>query len=155
MGFSQFITNQLLTVKLGHDYQRQHCSITYSNELQDFSVFFFLRGTLYRRNGCINFGGNLFDRKLRVLVYLARVESDRRVTSPPPPHSFFPNASDQNFEIAILFKILQRSNNYAFGVDYPFSSWSRAKNYAFRVDKTPHSPQNKGCKLCKLSIVNI
>jgi hypothetical protein len=30
------------------------------------------------------------------------------------PH-FFSKSSDQNFEIAILFSIVERTNNYAFG----------------------------------------
>ena len=42
------------------------------------------------------------------------------------------------FEIAVLFKILQNLNNYRSG-----------------VDKTPNSSWGKGCKLRKLSIVNI
>ena len=35
----------------------------------------------------------------------------------PPPNPFFPNASNKNFKIAILLKIVQRSYNKNSGVD--------------------------------------
>ena len=50
---------------------------------------------------------------------------------PLPPRSFSQNVSDQNFEIAILFKIVQRSNGYASGVETsPRGSGPRAISYA-------------------------
>ena len=55
-------------------------------------------------DGRINFIGGLFDLKLKVLVPFLRVKSCQRATSPPRP--FFPNASDQNFGIVILFDIV-------------------------------------------------
>ena len=37
-----------------------------------------------------------------------------------PPHArFFPKSTDQNFEIAILFRIVENHNNYVFGDDLP------------------------------------
>ena len=35
----------------------------------------------------------------------------------PIPHSFFPEVTDQNFEIAILFSTVEKSNNYIFEDD--------------------------------------
>ena len=55
----------------------------------------------------------------------------------PLPHAFFSNTTNQNLEIAILFKTVQRSNNNAFG-----------------CDNHPSSPLGKDCRLCKLLIVN-
>jgi hypothetical protein len=46
-----------------------------------------------------------------------RVKRDWRATSPPPHASFFPSASDKNFEIAIKLKIVQKSDNKNSGVD--------------------------------------
>ena len=43
---------------------------------------------------------------------------------------FFPKSTDQNFEIAILFSIVENHNNYVFGDDL-----------------LPHSPWGRGCKL--------
>ena len=51
----------------------------------------------------------------------------------PTSHALFtPNALNPNFEIAILFKIVQRSNNYASRVDTPPpASRVRAISYSF------------------------
>ena len=37
----------------------------------------------------------------------------------PLPRSFFPKSTDQNFEMAILFHIVENHNNYVFGNDLP------------------------------------
>jgi len=45
--------------------------------------------------------------------------------------SFSPIASDQSFEIAILFKIVQRSYNHTFGLIVPIlASEARTEGYA-------------------------
>ena len=42
---------------------------------------------------------------------------------------FFSKLTDQNFEIAILFSIAEKHNNYVFGDDLlPHSSWGRSCN---------------------------
>ena len=42
------------------------------------------------------------------------------------PKKFFPKSTDQNFEIAILFRIVENPNNYVFGDDLlPPSPWGR------------------------------
>ena len=42
---------------------------------------------------------------------------------------FYRNTSNQNFEIANLFKIVKNSNNYASGVDPPPASGARTVCY--------------------------
>ena len=40
-----------------------------------------------------------------------------RASRPPPTVIFFPKSTDQNFEIAILFNIVENHNYYVFGDD--------------------------------------
>ena len=47
------------------------------------------------------------------------VKSDWRTTNNPFPHTITPNASNQNFEIAILFDEAKKSGNYVFEDDTP------------------------------------
>ena len=48
----------------------------------------------------------------------------------PLPRSFFPESTDQNFEIAILFSIVEKHNNYVFGADLlPHQSQGGAASY--------------------------
>ena len=49
---------------------------------------------------------------------------------------FLPKSLYQNFEIAILFNIVEKHNNYVF-----------------EADLLPHSPQGKGCNLQTLNFV--
>ena len=53
---------------------------------------------------------------------------------PPPTLISFPKSTDQNFEIAILFSVVEKHNNYVFGANL-----------------LPHSPQGRGCKLQTLT----
>jgi len=64
----------------------------------------------------------------RVLVPILRGQRYWGATSPPPSH--FPLVADQSLEIAILFNIVERFNNYVF-----------------EDDLAPHGPQGKGCNL--------
>ena len=41
-----------------------------------------------------------------------------RASRPPPTLIFFPKSTDQNFEIAILFNIVENHNNYVLGMTY-------------------------------------
>jgi hypothetical protein len=59
------------------------------------------------------------------------VESDWKAANTPSTPTISPNASNQNFEIAILFKVVD------FQIEIMFSRRT-----------LPHSPQGKGCKLC-------
>ena len=47
------------------------------------------------------------------------VESDWRATKPPLTPPISPNTSNKNFEIAILFNVVEKSGNYIFGDDTP------------------------------------
>ena len=62
----------------------------------------------YGRGVSINFGGGSFEWKLKVLVPSLGVNSDRRESSSPYA-IFSPKEYDRNFEITILFRIVQRS----------------------------------------------
>ena len=72
------------------------------------------------------------ERKLKVLVPFL---SDQKIGGQIDPLSrlYFSKLFDQNFEIAILFSIVERPNNYAF-----------------RDNITPHSPWERSlyCKIC-------
>ena len=72
----------------------------------------------YGRNTRIRFREGSFDWKLKVLVHFLSVKRYWMVTSfPLLPNLFFPNASNRNFEIAIMLKIAQKSDNKNSGVD--------------------------------------
>ena len=64
-----------------------------------------------------------------------RVKNDRKAPRIPPT-SCYPKASTPDFEIADLFEIVKRPNNYASGVK-------------------PPSPKGKGCELYKFLIVTL
>ena len=55
-----------------------------------------------------------------------------------PLPRFFPKSLNQNFEISILFSIVEKVNNYVF-----------------RIYLIPHSPRGRGCKLQTLTIAYI
>jgi hypothetical protein len=59
------------------------------------------------------------------------VESDLKATNTPSTPAISPNTSNQNFEIAILFSV----------VDFPIE-------IMFLRRTVPHNPQGKGFKLC-------
>ena len=60
-----------------------------------------------------------------MLKYTSK-ESDFAPT-PPPMLIFSPKSTDQNFEIAILFRIVKNHNYYVFGNDLlPHSPWGRS-----------------------------
>jgi hypothetical protein len=88
------------------------------------------QGTSYGKGRRRNFKRGSFDWKLRVLVPFLIVERDWRTTSPFPRPSF-PQTSNQNFEIAILFSV----------VDFQIENM-------FLRRTLPHNSQGKGCKLC-------
>ena len=86
-------------------------------------LFFFSQGSSYRPSGPRmsqegSFKSFLSDQK------------NWRAPRPPPTLIFSPKSTDQNFEIAILFRIVKNHNNYVFGNDL-----------------LPHSPWGRGCKL--------
>jgi hypothetical protein len=59
------------------------------------------------------------------------VESDWVESSPPFTPTISPNTSNQNFEIAILFNVVEWSGNYVFEVDNPsIALRSRVVSYA-------------------------
>ena len=79
----------------------------------------------YRRDARLKLREDSFDLKLKVAVRFLRVKRDQRANSsslPPPPTLFSPNTSDKSFEIAILLKIVQTSDQ------------------DFRVDTAPQGP---------------
>ena len=55
------------------------------------------------------------------LVLFLIVESDRRATNPPPTPIISSNTYNQNFYIAILLSVVERSGNYVFEDDNPFA----------------------------------
>ena len=70
-----------------------------------------------------NFEKGIIDGKSKVLVSFSRVRSEQTAASAPV--SFPPNASGQDFDTAILFKIVQRPNKYVFRVKPSPHNWSR------------------------------
>ena len=58
-----------------------------------------------------------FDWKLKELVPVLIVESDWMAPNLPPRPTISPNTSNRNFEIAILFNLVERSRNYVLEGD--------------------------------------
>ena len=79
-----------------------------------------------------------FVRKSKVLGFFFSEQKYWRVASPLPCSFPPPKSPDQNFEMAILFSIVKKFNNYAI-----------------EDDLNPHSPWGKGYKLWALPIVYI
>ena len=96
-----------------------------------FFYFFFLdQGTSHGNSCRRNFEKSFFDWELEGSVPFLIVESDWRATNIPLTPAICANTSNQNFEITILFNVVQRSENYVF------------------EDDSPQSPHGKGCKIC-------
>ena len=64
-----------------------------------------------------------FERKLKVVVFLLSDQKNWLVTRPPPMLIFSPKPPDQNFEIAILFNLVEKSNNHTFEDDLVSQSY--------------------------------
>ena len=75
---------------------------------------------------------------LECCVHFLSDQKNRRAPRPPPMLIIFPKSPDQNSEIAILFTIVEKSNNYVF-----------------RDDLLPRSPRGRGFKLQTLTCVYI
>ena len=80
------------------------------------------------------------ERKLKVSNALFKWPKCWRPSKPPPTLIFLPKSPDQNFEIAIVFSIVKKSNNYVF-----------------RHDSIPHSPGGRvaSCELWSLFTYSI
>ena len=76
------------------------------------------QGTSCRRS-FKNFEQGSFDWKLKGLVPFLTVESNWRDTYPPPTPTVSLNTFNRNFEISILFSIVERSRDYVFEDDNP------------------------------------
>ena len=99
-------------------------------------LFFFPGAIVSTRRPRMSPKGSV-ERKLKII---ASFLSDQKLESSwRPSHAYFPpKPSDQYFEIAILFRIVEKINNYVFGDDL-----------------TLHSSRWKGCKLWTSPIVYI
>ena len=82
-----------------------------------FFCFFFFQGWSYRPNGARMLQEGSFWRKWQVLVPFL---SDEKLegTWTPPTHIFSPKLPDQNFEIAILFNLVENSINMYLGTTW-------------------------------------
>jgi hypothetical protein len=78
-----------------------------------------IRFFFYRKRFCRNFKKGSFDWKSKGLVAFLIVECDWRATKPSLTPTISPNTSNQNFEIDILFNVVERSGNYVFEDDTP------------------------------------
>ena len=86
----------------------------------------------YERDARINFKEGSFDWKLKVRAHFLIVKRDPRAAS--PPRLLFQNPSDENFEIDILLKIVQRSDKKKSGVNRtPQGTGEGVLSYALRV----------------------
>jgi hypothetical protein len=71
---------------------------------------------------------------LKGLVPSLIVESDWRTSNPPLTPTISPNTSNQNFEIAILFNVVERSRNYVFEDDNSLTALgARAVSYTLGI----------------------
>jgi len=68
-------------------------------------------------------------------------KSDWRVTNPPPMPTISPNTSNPNFEIVILFNVVERSRNFIFEDDIPLTTfrtkivWYVLRQYKVYVER--------------------
>ena len=56
---------------------------------------------------------------IRLEIENASVKSEWRATIPPPSPTIFPNISNENFEIAILFNVVAMFGNHVFEDECP------------------------------------
>jgi hypothetical protein len=64
------------------------------------------------------------------------VESDWRATNPTLPPTIYPNTSNQHFEIAILFNVVERHGNHVFEDDKPSTApMAKVVSYALGAYK--------------------
>ena len=64
------------------------------------------------------------------------VKSDWRKANTPPTPTISPKTSNKNFEIAILFNVVEKSENYVFGDDTaPTALSARVVSYAMGAYK--------------------
>ena len=103
-----------------------------------FVYLFFIQGGSYRPSGPRILREGSFERKLKVLVPFLNDQKNWRAPRPPLTFIFPPKSTDQNFEIAILFSIVENHNNYVF-----------------KYDLLPQNPWGRGCKLQTLTSVYI
>ena len=91
---------------------------------------FFSPGWSYRPSGPrISWEGSL-ERKLKVLVPFLSDQKKWRATRPPPTLIFFPKSPDQNFEIAILFSMVENMIKMSFRMTWsPKVPRGRAESY--------------------------
>jgi hypothetical protein len=90
-------------------------------------IFLFQRHFIWKV-WCFKHGRGSFDWKLEVLVPFLRIKRDMKATR--PPHALFSsNASNQNFEIAVLVKIVQKSDKNSEVNKIPLSPEARVENY--------------------------
>jgi len=82
-------------------------------------------------------GEGSFDQDSKILLPFLNNEKYRKAAS-TLPCQFFSKYSDQNYYIVVLFTKVEKSNNYVF-----------------EDDLTPHSPQEKGWKLCLVFLYSI
>ena len=82
-----------------------------------FVCLFFSQGSSYRTSGPRMSQEGSFYWKWKVLVPFL---CDQKIGGHlgPLPRSFFTKSTDQNFEIAILFIIVENRNYYVFGMTY-------------------------------------
>ena len=102
-----------------------------------FFCFFLYQGTSYRRSCRRNFEKGSFDWKLEQLVPLLIVESDWKAANNPSTPTISPNTSNQNFKIAILFRVtdFQRENMFFEEVTPPQPLGQGFCSYALEVYK--------------------
>jgi hypothetical protein len=88
------------------------------------------QGTSYRRSCCRKVEKGSFDWKSEWLLPFLIVKRVWKATNTPSKPTIYPKTSNKNFEIAILFNVVENSVNLVFKDDNP-----------------PQSPQGKGYKL--------
>ena len=102
-------------------------------------LFFFPleQGTSYGRGRRRNFKRGSFDWKLRVVVPFLIVESDWSANSPLPTPTISPNTSNQNFDIPVLFSVVdfQVENIFLRRIPPPTTLRARGLSYALGAYK--------------------
>ena len=79
-------------------------------------LFFFSQGSSYRPS-VLECCKRAHSNEMKSASALFKWPKNWRAPRPPPTLIFFPKSTDQNFEIPILFRIIENHNNYVFGDD--------------------------------------
>ena len=143
------VVQKLVEADFVLSYHRQRNGAAYDVGTKYYFTFFVSdQGTLYGKNCRRNFKKGSFDWKLNRLVPLLIVESDWMATNPLPTPTLFPNTSNQNFQLTVLFNVVERSGNHVFEDDNsPSEGVHRIGNHKVFIESVVVETSKRNCSI--------